>query len=511
MKKFQLILVFLFSFSIFNAWAAAPPLPVEEAFQLTSVIAKDGKIITSWHTAKGYYLYQERFKFKVTGDTHITNIQFPKNFTEKPYPDGKLMHAFSGNFIVTLNLSNNNPATLKITYQGCSEQGICYPPQSITKSTDGTPVSEQSKLVHLLEAKNGYLTLIIFLGLGILLSFTPCILPMLPILSAIIIGQKQLNNKRAFFLSLTYVLAVAVTFAVLGVIAGTLGQNLQATLQKPWIIIGFALIFVAMALSLFGLYTIQLPQGIRQRLTNMNSQQKRGTYLGAAVMGCLSVLIASPCITPPLAAAVIYLANQGDILTSTLALFSMGLGIGIPLLIIGTFGSRLLPKAGRWMNGVKYLFGILLIGVAIWMVARILPPQITQVFKPTAQTENTLGFKTVHTLAEIKTELKSAQRPVMLDFYADWCATCHEIDANVFSNTEVKEQLKPYLLLRVDVTKNTQEDQTIQRYFQVIAPPTLLFFNPQGKEISSSRVVGDISAKKFLILLENNIKEMINR
>ncbi len=571
MKKFGVI--FLLIFTVFMARAATTALPAAQAFQLKSVQADNGHIVTSWQLAPGYYLYQQRFKFALSNpDTVIAHIEFPEQFSEKPYPDGQKMRSFSGNFQIILSpvipTTQKPPSQLHVSYQGCSEQGLCYPQQSQTLTIKldqtNTVLSEQEKLVDRLASSNHYLTVLVFLGLGILLSLTPCVLPMLPTLSAIIVGQKSLSTKRSFLLSLCYVLSIAVTFAILGIIAGTLGSNLQTILQKPWIIVGFSLIFVAMALSLFGLYNLELPSGVRQWAAGLTRHQKHGSYLGAAVLGSLSVLIASPCITPPLAAAIIYLGNQGNIIISATALFAMGLGIGLPLLVIGTVGPKLLPKAGSWMNEIKYFFGVLLLAVAIWMLARVLSAQIIMLlwaalavgtaiamgaFSPVKQRrekllkvlgillfiygttlfigallgntnplqplqknsdlshkQSRLPFTSVNSLSEFSTQLTKAQQqkqPVMLDFYADWCVTCHEIEAQVFTNPKVIKQLRYYRLLQVDVTHANAANQALQRALQVIAPPTLVFFNRQGQEVKSARLVGKVSSQVFLDNLKN--------
>lgn len=562
------ILIALLLFFAHFSFAGVSPLPAEQAFRLAHVTVNNGKITTAWQVARGYYLYQDRFNFEVMDPAvMISAVTFPENFHYKSYPDGTKMRAFSGNFSIQLSTafqqSTSETVKLRINYQGCSEQGICYPKQqkivSIHLSNDKTALSQQGKLLHLLNAKKSYFTLLVFFGMGILLSLTPCVLPMLPILSSIILGQKKITLRHSFMLSLVYVLSIATTFAIFGIIAGTLGKNLQAMLQKPWIIISFSGILIAMALALFGVYNLQLPTRLRGRLANISAHQKRGTYSGVAIMGCLSVLISSPCITPPLAAAIIYLGDQGNIFLSAAALFLMGTGIGTPLLIIGAVGPRLLPRTGSWMNSIKCFFGLLMLAVAIWMLSRILSPKTitslwgalaigtgvmmgafsvthgkirllvkfsgilvfsygifiiagalhgsTSALKPLKKTPSSqaiitqLPFIRVTSLSQLQAELEKAkqqQRPAMVDFFADWCVTCHRMDATLFANDAVIAALKPYVLIRADVTRNDAENQALQQHFQVIAPPTILFFNPAGQEISTARIVGDISVKKFL-------------
>jgi thiol:disulfide interchange protein DsbD len=566
-------------------FAQPSPLPADSAFRFTGAHIQNNSIITSWIVAPEYYLYANKFQFKLIDASHIKlgPPQFPDQFFYKVYPTGEKMKAFTGQFNIVLPLqstqTSQNKLKLEVRYQGCSELGICYPEQiknATINLTDKTTLitttaattsseSDQNKIMQTLKDKKLFSIIGVFFLLGLLLSLTPCVLPMIPILSSIILGQKTISHARSFALSFIYVFAMSLTYAVLGIIIGLIGGRIQAFLQNPWVIGIFSLIFIAMALSLFGFFSVQLPETLRRKIAKLSNEQKHGSFLGTAVMGCLSTLILSPCVTPPLAGAIIYIGDTGNALLGACALFFMGLGMGVPLLIIGASSAKLLPKAGHWMNVIKCILGVMMLGVAIWLLSRILPGQITMILWailaigcaiamrtftnvqtpsqwvsklfgilifvygvilligallgqtnplnpiPIKQIQqNNLTFIQVNSLAELNTQLenaKSLNKPAMLDFYATWCVSCRQMDAYTFSDSKVKELLQNFVLLRTDVTTSTPSNQKLEKKLKVVAPPTLIFFNREGKEVKSARIVGEIAAKR----LAEQLSALLNR
>jgi len=402
----------------------------------------------------------------------------------------------------------------------------------------------------------------VFFGFGLLLAFTPCVFPMIPILSGIIAGQGAgLTTRKAFVLSLVYVLAMALTYTLVGVLAGLLGANLQAAFQNPWILTAFALVFVGLALSMFGFYELQLPSSLQSKLAELSNRQQGGTLIGVAIMGLLSALIVGPCVAPPLFGALIYIGHTGDALLGGLALFALSLGMGVPLILIGTSVGRYLPRAGAWMNTVKAVFGVALLGVAILMLERLLPPALAMVlwalllicsavymgalnqlqpganawFKlwkglglvlliygalmligaaaggrdtlqplrgliPGGGVEQ-LGFKRIKSVADLERELAQARsdgQPVLLDFYADWCVSCQEMERYTFSDPSVMAELRRFVRLQADVTANDAEDRAlIQGRFGLPGPPAILFFDRAGRELTHFRLVGFKPAEPF--------------
>ncbi|MBC8027230.1 MAG: protein-disulfide reductase DsbD, partial [Steroidobacteraceae bacterium] len=410
------------------------------------------------------------------------------------------------------------------------------------------------------------LVLLSFFGAGLLLAFTPCVLPMVPILSGIIAGGgENISTRRSFLLSIAYVLGMAFTYTAAGVAAGAIGQgfNLQATFNQPWIIAVFSLLFVVLAASMLGLFTIEMPGFIQTRLSSKSNEQQAGTYIGVGVMGALSALIVSACVAPPLIAALTVISQTGDVVRGGAALFVMSIGMGTPLLIVGASAGKLLPRAGAWMDTVKNLFGVLFLGVAAWMLARILPGWLgllcwavpaftlawvlwraraksvggrataralsvaaaiygvsvlvgaalggTNPLMPipqfAAQKEH-LEFKRIKTLADLEREVaaaKSAGRPVMLDFYADWCVSCIEMEHNTFTVKEVQDALAGAVLLQADVTKNDDDDQALLKHFGIFGPPTIAFYGADGVERRNFRVVGFMKAAEFAAVVRQAV------
>jgi thiol:disulfide interchange protein DsbD len=475
--------------------------------------------------------------------------------------------------------STAQTVTLKASFQGCAERGVCYPPMTqsvelalpvgkVSTPVKVTPVlSEQDQIVDSLKHDSFAMTLLSFFGFGLLLSMTPCIFPMIPILSGIIVGHgNHITTTRAFLLSLSYVVASAVTYTVFGILAALFGENLQTLFQQPWIVGLFSAVFVLLSLSMFGFYNLQLPNSIQTKLHNSSVRHQDGSLWGAAIMGALSSLIVGPCVAAPLAGALIFIGQTGDAVLGGSALFALGLGMGVPLLLLGTSAGKLLPRAGNWMNATKAVFGVVMLAVAVWMLSRVLPPTVTMLLwamllilpsiylsaidplpehvsgwrklwkgvglmmlaygvllligvsmgnsnplKPlqgfdmnTAQTaEQGIVFQHIRA-DELDAKLKQAHadgKKVMLDFYADWCISCKEMEAYTFSDAKVKQALNDFVLLQVDVTENSAADKALLEKFKLIGPPAILFFGVDQQEHPEHRVIGYQDVDTFLASL----------
>lgn len=533
--KFLKILVISLSLGagILPAYATQQALPVDQVFQV-SVQRLNNKTLTArWTIKPGYYLYRDKIHFEST-PIHINSVVFPKGIIKHNQFIGKY-EVYQGHVVTLLKFINPLPdqnLDFEIHYQGCAIAGFCYPPviKHITLTHSGMFVSdinstnnkqsslstnnqvqkttiktasEQSKILSLLAGHNIFWTLISFFGFGLLLSLTPCVLPLIPVLSAIILGQKQLTTVKAFSLSVTYVLAMALTYAVAGVFAGLAGSYLQAFLQSPWVIIIVCALFVGLAFSLFGFYELRLPASWHEKLIHITNRQQGGNYLGVALMGCLSTLVISPCVTAPLVGVLTYIGNTGNALLGGLALFVLGLGSGIPLLIIGTSAGKWLPKSGPWMNTVKIILGILMLVMAVWLLARILPTNSRpyRLLHPnqviSSETSNFQTIKNISDLNLVLEQAKQQNKPVLLDFYANWCLSCKEMERVVFTAPQVKSLMSYFILLRADVTANDDKDKALEHQFHVIAPPTFLFFAPNGQELTDARIVGQEESQTF--------------
>lgn len=565
-------------------------LSPEQAFDYQLSTNADGSVTLSWNIAPDYYLYRKRMNVEGV-DSPIRSVD---------YPDGEIItDEFFGDSEVYFNsaqilIQPQDARKLKLTWQGCAEAGLCYPPQHTTVTLDragaatgkaqataadgpGSPAAQNQatdqSLARQLADSGLLLNLAIFFGLGLLLVFTPCVLPMIPILSAVIVGS-QARRARALWLSSVFVVSMAFTYALLGVAAALAGANLQAALQAPVFIVPLAVIFVLLALAMFGIYELRIPAVLRQRLDRVNQRQKGGSLTGAAVMGFLSALLASPCMTAPLAGALIYIVDTGDATLGGLALLALGLGMGAPLILLATVGSGLLPKPGRWMVAVKAAFGFILLGTAVWFLERIipgpaelllwgalalglgltlwrlrkplasaeavqqlvgsvglliclwgglmviggaaggdqwlrplqpfvrLPPQAAETVQPASETEFTV-FKSKADLDEALDKAGSRGQWTLVEFYADWCVSCKVIEEEVFGDPAVQKAMADMQLLQADVTRNDAIDQALMRQLQVVGPPTILLFGPDGKEYRAQRTVGEISAEAFLDRLES--------
>ena len=567
-----------------------PFLRPEQAFILSVDVKDPYTVVVRWNIADGYYLYRDKFKFEFidTDAAAIIPSALPRG-VEKEDESFGLMEVYFKEIEIPLPINRSIPApsdvTLKVGYQGCAEKGFCYPPMTrdialslpaattpppIAPSTTTPPntgsgfVSEQDRYARSLSDGNILLSMLMFFGLGLLLTFTPCVFPMIPILSSIIAGQgSNITTGHAFRLSLTYVLAMALTYTAIGVIAGLFGANLQAAFQNPWILSTFAAVFVLLSLSMFGFYELQIPQSIQTRLAELSNKQQGGTYAGVGIMGLLSALIVGPCVAAPLAGALIYIGQSGDAVLGGAALFALSMGMGAPLLAIGTSAGKLLPKAGPWMDAVKAVFGVLLLAVAIWMLERIIPGPVAlalwallfvisavylgaldrlpdnahgwrklwkglgvacliyggallmgaatggdDMLQPLAKLKGTgtsgeqhgLAFERIKDLDDLNQALKVAQStntPVMLDFYADWCVACKELERYTFSQPGVQDALRGVTLLQADVTANDALDQALMEEFGLFGPPSILFFDTTGQELRQYRLVGFVNGTEF--------------
>ncbi|MFC0445694.1 protein-disulfide reductase DsbD [Pseudidiomarina halophila] len=558
-----------FSYDSSDPFAQSEFLPVDEAFQFD--FRQQGKQLTlKFDIAEGYYLYQHRFSF---GDSVplAEPVQLPSG--ESHYDE------FFGESIIyrdqlefSLTLANTSAESITITYQGCADAGLCYPPtsktvplsavtDSITVAADtaadnrtATPVinveqvaanSQQFSATSLFDDLNEQpliWLLGIFLLAGIGLAFTPCVLPMYPILSTIIMGpQKRLSTGRAFTLSFAYVQGMALTYSLLGIVVAMAGLRFQAMLQHPVVLVILAVLFIALALSMLGVYNLQLPGKWQNYLNQMSQRQRGGAHRSVFVMGALSGLIASPCTTAPLSGALLFIAQTGDLTVGASVLYALSLGMGIPLILFGTTGGKLLPKAGPWMNIIKRAFGVVLLAVAVLFIERLLPVHLADwlwvvfislsalflISSTLRDSEGAAGiamsslwlilaawllvlwwpqgehqrlpFVKVDSVTAIEQQLASARddQLVMLDLYADWCVACKEFERYTFSNPEVQDALSDAVLLQADVTANTASNNEILQRYRVVGLPTILFFR-NGEAIEQARIAGFLDAQAFL-------------
>ena len=557
-------------------------LDPDQAFILSAAASGAGEITVHWDITEGYYLYRDKFRFSVdSGEAALGDVYLPAGETVTDPVFGKVeVYRHTADIKLGLQRRTSTATTLMLNavYQGCKEDTVCYPPVSKSvpvflpavvempgpEGSAGTAMqnrlSPEEAINRDLRHNRLWLNLLVFFGFGLLLACTPCVFPMLPILSGIIVGHgESLTTRRAFILSLAYVLAMAVTYAVLGIVAGALHINLQAAAQNVWVIGAFSVIFVLLALSMFGFYTLQLPQSWQKWLSAFGIRQ-RGSLSGAVLMGALSAVIVGPCIAPPLAGALLYVSQTGNATTGGAALFVLGLGMGLPLLVVGTSAGRLLPRAGAWMETIQRIFGVVMLGVAIWFLERVLPPPVALFLWGVLSTVTAVYLGAIDKLLpEAKwqklwkglgivllvygmamvlgaaagggdklrplsglvktgdamhgpafTRIKSgsdldrflaqsarAQQTVMLDFYADWCITCKEMEKDTFSNPAVQEQLHNVLLLQADVTANDGVDQALLNRFGIFGPPAILFF-VDGKERRHLRVIGYMDPDDFV-------------
>ncbi|MCX7174807.1 MAG: protein-disulfide reductase DsbD [Proteobacteria bacterium] len=594
LKRLVLLLLTLFATL---ASGAGEPLDPEKAYQF-SARALDAKTIEAqWKIADGYYMYRDKIKFSIESGTDAVKLGTPQ------FPNGKIkddeffgkVEIYRKELKVLLPVemaSNTSPTSilLKASSQGCADLGICYPPlpqQATVKLVPASLVAaapdtarqpqpaelsadsandESSQIVRLLKNASIWTILLFFFGAGLALAFTPCMFPMVPILSGIIVGHgHDIGKSRAFVLSLVYVLGMALTYAAFGVAAGLSGTLLSNALQNAWVLGAFALVFVVLALSMFGFYELQLPSSMQSKLADEANQQQGGSLHGVALMGSLSAIIVGPCVAAPLAGALLYIAKTGDAILGGGALFIMALGMGLPLLLIGTSARHLLPKPGPWMEAIKQFFGVLLLGVAIWLVSPVIPvlaqmlawaallifsaiylhaldplpphahgwhkfgkglgvlalligaalllgalgggrdplqPLSFMRFGAAASESRGVKFERVKSLAELDARIQAAGRPILLDFYADWCVSCKEMERFTFTDPAVATRMNRMLLLQADVTANSNDDKALLKRFGLFGPPGIIFFDVKGQETQNLRVVGFQDAALFGSVLD---------
>ena len=583
MKRILLFLFFIFTAlstqaGLFDKKSAF--LPVDDAFQFSAAKSDNQEnVIVNWSIAEGYYLYQEKISVKLnqaeTSSFDVPTFSISPEDYNDPYFG--LMKIFKKPVQAIFKASHpplKAEDVVEIAYQGCTE-GFCYPPEvkeikvadlpivqvTDTKKTSekSTALSEQPKAEQdrLAESLfNSKYAVFGFFLLGLGLAFTPCVLPMLPLLSAIVIGQNQRPNMwRAFALSFVYVQGMALTYTLLGLIVAAIGLPFQVALQHPYVMIGLSIIFVLLALSMFGVFTLQLPSSLQTKLSLLSQQQKAGAFGGVFLMGMIAGLVASPCTSAPLSGALLYVAQSGDLFTGAITLYLLALGMGVPLILITLFGNKILPKSGMWMETVKKLFGFVMLALPVFLISRILPDEWTPRLwamlgtaffiwfafqmpkngtgwlfrilflvaamisvKPLqawvwgegstqSAVENKLvshvEFKQVKSEAELQQALAGNNKSlVMLDLYADWCVACKEFEKETFSDPRVQKTFGDMLLLQVDMTKNSEENRALMTKYKVLGLPTILFFNQDGKEIEGSRVNGFMPPVEFLQWIE---------
>jgi len=600
-------------FAFFTLFAAAPGRAAEEfldpaiAFKFEARMADPQTAEVTFTIAPAYYMYRERFAFKSSNPAvKLGTPAIPPGTVKYDQTFEKDVETYKGALTIRIPVEGDGAFTLIATSQGCADAGLCYPPQDHTASLSAgkggaaapalpigaaasqggmstplsstpmadsapaTPASQvappaspapsaQSDLSNIAGILGGGSLLAIvpaFILLGLGLAFTPCVLPMVPILSSIIVGEgKNVSRARGFLLSVTYSLGMAIVYTLLGVAAGLAGEGLAAALQNPWVLGTFALLIVAMSLSMFGFYQLQLPSALQTSLSNVSNRQQSGKLAGVFAMGAISALIVGPCVAAPLAGALVYISQTRDVFLGGAALFSMAVGMSIPLLLVGVSAGSLLPRVGAWMESVKRLFGVLMLAMAIWLVSPVIPPvaqmllwaalllgygfyllrhtrhwaamafgaafalmggmQLVGVasggrdaFAPLAHLSGTpqhhgLVFTRIKTVDQLDAALAAnAGKTVMLDFYADWCVSCKEMEKFTFVDPKVQAKLANTALLQVDVTANDAADKAMLKRFGLFGPPGIILFDAQGKEIADSRVIGYQNAEKFSASLE---------
>ncbi|ASM97821.1 protein-disulfide reductase DsbD [Vibrio vulnificus] len=552
-------------------------VPVDQAFPF-NFFQQDHRLTLDWQVKEGYYLYQQRLSFSAENVT-LGDIQMEDG---QPYRDEFFgdVNIYTHPLFVNIPMQDWQPgAKVIVQYQGCAKAGFCYPPEtrvidiasftngdmapattlaqtprhletSTTNTSTPQPLTEQDQLASGLA--DNWWTPLLFLALGVGLAFTPCVLPMYPILTSIVLGSGKLSQRRALGLSLVYVQGMALTYTLLGLVVASAGLQFQAAMQHPYVLIGLSILFVTLALSMFGVYTLQLPSGVQTWLNNLSNKQQGGSSAGVFAMGAISGLVCSPCTTAPLSGALLYVAQSGDLLTGGVALYALAMGMGIPLILVAVFGNKLLPKAGGWMDRVKTLFGFVLLAAPIFLLERILPemwstalwsalgiaafgwlyhvknslefggwkqsavgiiavlglfasaqPALNYWFADSTQQAQTseVSFIKIRNVEELQQQLvlaKQAQKPVMLDFYADWCVACKEFEKYTFHDPAVAAQLKQFVLLQADVTRNQAQDIELLQAQQVLGLPTIDFWDAQGNPVSNARLTGFMQAAPFL-------------
>ena len=571
MQKIFLTIIFIFSTPVFGIDLPDDQsefLAPDKAFRMSVTNIGEKKILIDWQIEKGYYLYMGMFEFS----TDQENVKI----TKAQMPDGtKKVDEFFGNVDVYYNSTSaeltfdniNKNTNLTIKYQGCADAGLCYPPIKKVISLDKysseeglflktSSSNDQFYITEQLNTQSIILNIFLFLLAGLLLSFTPCVFPMIPILTGIIVGQgPNISRKKSFLLSLTYVLAMAFTYSIAGTIIAISGINIQASLQSPYVIGALTTLFIILALSMFNFITIQMPQYFQNILINKSNNSKSGSYVGVGIMGSLSALIVGPCVTAPLIGALVYIASTNNYIIGATALFSLGIGMGLPLLILGTSASELMKKIGPYLEIVNKLFGVLFLVVAVWLVERILSIymaaflwaslaafiawifyrssaqgyiiknilnvlsialvsysllqlyglKVNDNFQPTTsfiETKDSQIFVKLKSTTDLYDSIKNTKNITMVDLWADWCVACKELDKYTFSDLRVRQSLKNINIIKFDVTENNDDHSKFLSDNQIYGPPALMFFDNNGDEIKSARIVGFIDADSFLDRLD---------
>jgi thioredoxin:protein disulfide reductase len=544
------------------------------AFKFSARMVDGKTAAVTFDIADGYYMYRERFAFKADGAT-LGQPQIPPGKVKFDETFNKEVETYRHQVTITVPVDGAGPFTLTVTGQGCSDKGLCYSPQDATArltAAGGTavassanaaaavpaPAQQQSDLGRIESALKGGRLLVIlplFALLGLGLSFTPCVLPMVPILSSIVVGDgAHASRSRGLLLSSTYALGMAIVYTALGVAAGLAGEGLAAALQNPWVLGAFGVLMAALALSMFGLYELQVPAALQSKLSAASNRQSGGRLAGVFIMGAISALIVGPCVAAPLAGALVYISQTRDVVVGGGALFAMAVGMSVPLLLVGVSAGALLPRAGMWMEHVKRFFGVLLLGVALWLVSPVLPAAVAMagfallglvygmyllarsgrtgklvallfialggvqlvgvatggrdLLAPLAHlgkggAQHGLQFTRIKTVAQLDQALAATGgKTALLDFYADWCVSCKEMEKLTFVRPEVQARLANTVLLQVDVTANDADDKAMLKRFKLFGPPGIILFDPQGREIPDARVVGFQDAETFMRSLE---------
>jgi len=594
---------------LFAAVSGAPALAGEpdfldpaQAFVGSARVGNAKTVELRIDVAPEYHLYRDRISVETEGaGATLGEVAIPAGKVEFDTNFNKNVEVLHGALLIRVPVQpTGRDFRLRVVYQGCADKGLCYPPQTafvnadardgqllraqwqgedaapvtvsdvavvVAPAVDAAPVSQTAKVESAL--KSGSLLTIagVFLVAGLLLAFTPCVLPMVPILSSIIVGQgAPVSRARGFAMALAYSLGMALVYTAFGVVAGLLGEGLAAALQNPWVLGAFALMLATLSLSMFGVFELQMPSFIQSRITESSSRLPGGKFMGVFVMGGLSALIVGPCVAAPLAGALVFISQTRDVVIGGLALFSLAMGMSVPLLLVGVSAGSLLPRAGSWMEGVKTFFGVMLLGVALWIDSPVLPVWVvmliigsgllvaaiylklfdrladtasgrqrlakgaalvlavlgaTQVVGALSGGDNPLqplghfargpgagpaatqatSFRRIRTVAELEAALKVTDRPVMLDFYADWCVSCKEMEHLTFSHPTVQPRMANALLLQADVTDNSADAKALLKRFGLFGPPGVLFFDKHGREQANARVVGFVPALGFIASL----------
>ncbi|HEY6773408.1 MAG TPA: protein-disulfide reductase DsbD [Oxalicibacterium sp.] len=572
----RMLIVVMCAMMALPAQADEEYLAPDVAFKLSAGMADAQTVVVHFKIADGYYLYRERFAFKAS-DAVLGAADIPAGVIKFDETFQKNVETYHKEVTIRIPVEASGPFVLSVTSQGCADKGLCYPPMETHVKLDPAVLtaggvagnaasgasagamsdSETGRIERALQSGSLPTILPLFFLLGLGLAFTPCVLPMIPILSGIIVGEgARVGRARGFILALVYSLGMAIVYTALGIAAGLIGEGLAAALQNPWVLGAFAILMAVLALSMFDVYQLQVPAALQTRLTQTSGRFAGGKMLGVFVMGAISALIVGPCVAAPLAGALVYISQTRDVVIGGSALFAMAIGMSVPLLVVGLSAGSLLPRAGMWMDDVKHFFGVLMLAVAWWMVSSVIPAIVQMLgwaaiglgygaylwwgagkgwalravglafavlgavqlvgvtaggrdpLAPLSHLQSTpeakVSFVRVKTVAELDRVLtQSAGKYVMLDFYADWCVSCIEMEKLTFPDPRVRAQLADMVLLQVDVTKNDADDKEMLKRFQLFGPPGIIFFDRSGHEIRGGRVVGFQNADRFSQSLAN--------